>query len=151
VSTLIAGHWLSSNRRDPRAVALYLRHYSAGRNGKRETCYTSGFTGPGEDMVLLTERCDALFVWSRCIRNDGQTGINCAVFRNESDTLSSELIREADDLAWDRWPDEARHFTYVDPSKVRRKRDPGRCFIKADWHPTGHTSTRGLIVLERVR
>jgi hypothetical protein len=42
----------------------------------------------------------------------GQRGVNCAVFRNESSVLSSELIREACGLAWTRWPGE-RLYTYV--------------------------------------
>lgn len=141
------GNWLRVSTRDARAVSLYLRHYSAGKNGKRSTCYTAGITGPGESLVLLSELCDALFVWTRCIRNDGETGVNCSVFRNESDVLSSDLIREADVLAWERWPNEERHFTYVDPGKIRPKRDPGRCFLRAGWEYTGRRSTRGLVVL----
>ena len=36
--------------------------------------------------------------------------------------------------------------TEVDPSRVRRKRDPGRCFRRAGWLVTG--IVRGLWVYE---
>jgi hypothetical protein len=71
------------------------------------------------------------------------------VFRNEGAGLSSDLVREADELAWQRWPNEPRHFTYVDASKIRPKRDPGRCFLRAGWQRAGQ-SKNGLVLLERV-
>lgn len=37
-------------------------------------------------------------------------------------------------------------WTEVDPRKTRRKRDPGRCFIKAGWRVVGESN--GLVVLE---
>lgn len=151
MSTLVDGHWLSSNRCDPRAIALYFRHYSSLKGGRKRSCYTAGFTGQGEDMVLLTEQCDALWAWTRqtVARMDGQTGINCGVFRNEGPILSSELIREADDLAWERWPGEDRHFTYVNPALIA-SRNPGFCFLKAGYQRCGE-SLKGLLLFERVR
>lgn len=148
---LDVGHWLSVRDNDPRARALFLRHYSAGTHARRPSIRGDhrGFVGPGERLVLLTERCDALFAWRRSRRQDGQTGINCSIFRNESPVLSSTLIREADELAWDRWPGE-RHFTFVNPRKVRST-NPGCCFIKAGWRRLpGLTKKRRLIVLERL-
>ena len=104
---------------------------------------------PGEKMVLLTLRCDALFGWlkNRVERYDKQEGVVCTVFRNESDMLSSALIREADDIAWQKWPGE-RHFTYVDAGKVA-SRNPGYCFLKAGWRKCG-MSKGGLVILERL-
>jgi hypothetical protein len=145
---MIDGHWLSSNKFDPRALAIYQRHYSARRyaDGRRRV----QFVGPGECMVLLTPSCDALFVWvkNRMERYDKQEGVNCAVFRNESAVLSSDLIREADDLALQRWPDR-RHFTYVEDGKIRSS-NPGFCFMKAGWKRVGHNKTGRLTLLERV-
>lgn len=60
-------------------------------------------------MVLLTEDVRALFVWRKFISADGQQGVNCAVFRNESTLRASDLIRHADADAWNRWPGE-RHY-----------------------------------------
>lgn len=148
---MIDGHWLPSHRADPRALALYLRHYSARKNAPYRRRRSLNFVGPGVPMVLLTRGCDALFVWLKNTveRYDHQEGIICAVFRNEGPLLSSILVAEADDLAWGKWPGE-RHFTYVDPAEVRRKRDPGRCFRKAGWRPTGDLSQDGKVILERL-
>jgi len=44
----------------------------------------------------LKEGRKALFVWRKFEDDSGQKGINCSIFRNESDILSSDLIREAD-------------------------------------------------------
>lgn len=147
---MIDGYWLSSWKADPRALALYERHYSAHRymDGRRR----AQFVGPGEQMVLLTVCCRALFVWVRNTieRLDHQDGVNCTVFRNEGAGLSSELIREADDLAWQRWPSVRRHFTYVDDSKIQ-SRNPGYCFLKAGWQRVGRSRIHRLTLLERIR
>lgn len=37
--------------------------------------------------------------------------------------------------------------TFVDPTKVRRKRDPGRCFRRAGFRPVGSTKA-GLLALQ---
>jgi hypothetical protein len=147
VSLLIEGHWLPVSRADPRAYALYRRHYSAGKNVAYRRPGNTNIVGPGIPMVLLTESCDALFVWLKntVARYDHEVGINCVVFRNEGPVLSSELIREADQLAWQRWPGE-RHFTYVDAGKIRST-NPGVCFKKANWRYV-RQSQQGLHLLE---
>lgn len=61
---------------------------------------------------------------------------------------AAHLIREADELAWQRWPGE-RHFTYVDDSKIRSS-NPGYCFLKAGWQRAGRSKTNRLTLLERV-
>lgn len=101
-------------------------------------------------MVLLTVNCDALFVWLRntVARFDDQEGINCAVFRNEGSVLSSDLIREADDLAWQRWPG-VRHFTYVADEKIKSV-NPGYCFLRAGWQRCGRNANGRLTILERL-
>lgn len=123
------------------------RHYSwhEYRDGRPHKL----FVGPGKKMVLLTANCDALFVWRKFISGDGQQGINCAVFRNESTTLSRLLIREACALAWERWPGE-RLYTYVHPGKVQSA-NPGYCFKRAGWSVCGETKWRKLVILEIAR
>ncbi len=140
---LIDGHWIAVKDGDARAMALFRRHYSyrSYRDGRRRTL----FVGPGEKMVLLTESCDALFVWRKFIDDRHESGVNCAVFRNEGEIQSSVLIREACELAWRRWPGE-RLYTYVNPRKIRSS-NPGYCFIAAGWRKCGVTA-RGLIILE---
>lgn len=145
-------HWLPVKDGDERATALYRRHYSSkdyadGRlrdwsNGQRWLV-----CGPGEKMLLMTAMCDALFVWRKFIDDSGQTGVNCAVFRNESDVLSSALILEAEQHAWRRWPRE-RLYTYVNKDAIVSS-NPGYCFQMAGWQRCGKTKL-GLIVLEKV-
>jgi len=107
------------------------------------------FTGPGERIVLRTERADAMFVWRNFIDASGQEGINCAVFRNESEHQSSELIRQADAIADAVWP-HSRHYTYVNAARVKSS-NPGFCFIVAGWRRIDRvTKRRSLIILERV-
>ena len=149
---IVDGYWLSVRRNDSRAFALYRRHYSAYKNMKPYRAVgETNFLGPGECMVLLTSCGQAVFTWQRNTvpRYDGQTGVCCTIFRNESPILSSDLIREADMLACQRWPGE-RHFTYVDHTRIRHKRDPGRCFRKAGWTVCGHNKDGRLTILERL-
>jgi|SRR5215831_8893479 len=152
---MIDGHWLGVKRTDERAFALYQRHYSAAKGARWRRPGNTNVTSAGQTMVLLSQCGRALFVWLRCSipRLDGQTGVSCAVFRNEGPDLSSDLIREADTLAWRRWPDEARHFTYVDAEKTTRRRSKraaaGACFRHAGWRECGASKT-GLVLLERV-
>jgi hypothetical protein len=149
--------WCPTKDGDPRGLELFRRHYSY--NVKRdqlkfpfaEWSSDALFVGPGEKLVLLTADARALFVWRKeRYRMDGQTGVNCAVFRNEGSSAgrASELIRAADQAAWERWPGE-RLFTHVDAAKVRHKRDPGRCFIRAGYRRCGVTLT-GLLIFEHL-
>ncbi len=87
-----------------------------------------------------------MFVWRKFIDDSGQTGANCAVFRNESPILSSKLIRQADTIADFAWPGE-RHYTYVNPEAIRST-NPGFCFVAAGWRRRGMTKN-GLLIFER--
>ena len=150
---IIDGHWLAIKDGDPRASALYKRHYSCYQyaDGRRQqTGYRNRhlILGPGEKMVLLTVDCRALFGWRRFDDPSGQVGVNCAVFRNEGDVLSSELILEAEQLAWGRWPGE-RLYTYVDGAAVESV-NPGYCFKMAGWRGCGLTKKRGLLIFEKM-
>lgn len=144
--------WLPVNDGDPRAFAITRRHYSYREyadNRRRNPSNPNRFlfVGPGEKMVLMTADCRALFVWRKFISLDNQSGVNCSVFRNESHYLSSELILEAEHLAWGRWPGE-RLYTYVNPRKVNSK-NPGYCFQMAGWDKCGKTKS-GLLILEKL-
>jgi hypothetical protein len=141
--------WYGVSKCDPRAVALYSRHYSSKKGGKKvKDWLRHGITPNGESITLITSDASALFVWLKQEkRDDGQDGVNCAVFRNEGRELSSTLILEAEQFARGRWGGE-RLFTFVDGRAVRHKRDPGRCFIRAGWKRCGTTKS-GLIVLEK--
>ena len=153
MSVLMGEHWLPILDGDDRARALQRRHYS-------RRVYADGrkprlFVGPGDKMVLLTERCDAVFVWRKFIDDSGQEGVNCALFRNEGPERASDLILEAERLAWGRFPG-TRLYTYVDPEKItrhnerhRRNRPPGYCFIMAGWRKCG-VSKAGQLIFEKL-
>lgn len=138
--------WLEVADGDPRAAALYARHYSARKSRRRED---RRIAGPGRKMVLLTPDCAALFVWRQFRSLDRQEGLSAACFRNEGGLLSSWLIRQAEVLAQRKWPGETRFYTYVNPQRVRSP-NPGYCFKMAGYQACGKT-VRGLIILEKRR
>ena len=142
------GPWVSVKDGDCRARALFERHYSANMSRRRRT-QARQFVGPGEKLVLLTPTCDALFVWRlERYRSDDSFGANCAVFRNEGRTLSSDLILAAETWAQRRWPFIPRFFTYVNPAEVQSA-NPGYCFRKAGWRRCG-VSKQGLLRFEKL-
>ena len=138
-------HWTITHGGDQRASKIYRRHYTdycqKSKGGK--------FTGPGESTVLVLPNYQALFVWMRNTikRRDCQVGINCAVFRNESDILSSELILEAEQWAVERWGQQ-RAFTYIDANRVRSD-NPGYCFKCAGWNLCGKSKVHKMLIMEK--
>lgn len=143
--------WWVTKDGDLDCLELHARHYSRYEyaDGRERIL----FVGPGDKLVLRTERADACFVWRRfvddCIdqrTGTRQVGVNCAVFRNESQHLSSSLVVAADAITDAVWTDR-RHYTYVDSEKVA-SRNPGYCFIVAGWRRCGVTAS-GKLILER--
>jgi len=128
------GNWQFIRDGNPHGRWLYERHYSASKSqSTRRTRRPALFVGPGEKLVLMTSDGLALFVWRKFIDDTGQTGVNCAIFRNEGyrEATSSELILEAEQIAWTRWPG-ARLYTFVNDKKILSI-NPGYCFKKAGW------------------
>ena len=140
------GAWIPTRDGDPSVRSVFDRHYS--RHHYKDGRQPLLFVGPGEKLVLRTAACDAIFAWRRFQSADGQEGVNCAIFRNEGSHRSSDLILEAEDMARDRWPDERRFFTYVDPKQVRSP-NPGYCFLMAGWRRCGITKWNRLLILEK--
>lgn len=145
-------HWYELKDGDPMAYQIMRRHYSFRdyKDGRRHNLTNPNrrlFVGPGEKMVLVTNDARALFVWRNFINDDGQEGVNCAVFRNEGTVLSSDLILEAEQLAWHKWPGE-RLYTYVDGKKIKST-NPGYCFLMAGWTKLEKKSKKGLTILEK--
>ncbi len=144
----VSAHWYETRDGDPQAAALFQRHYSCIQ--VKTTGNRARFAGPGEHLVLIDGAGTALFVWRReRFRLDGQHGINCSVFRNESAERSSALIEEAMEVAWSRWPGE-RLFTFVDARKVMST-NPGYCFLCAGWRRCGVSQNHALVILETCR
>lgn len=136
-------HWHIVKDGDAVAKELHLRHYSAytykdGREPKL-------FVGPGEKLVLLTEDADALFVWRKFIDDWlKEKSIWCAIFRNESMVLSSQLILEAERVAQCRWPNEPV-YTHVRGESIKSA-NPGYCFKMAGWQTCGRSKSGTTIL-----
>ena len=141
-------HW--TVLRDGNKIALELadRHYS------RKTIGAKWFVGVGEKLVLIytdNERKRALFSWRKSddlLRMDNQTGVECTLFRNETRTRSSLLIKEAVQIAKEYWPREIRFFTYINPAKIKNTERPGFCFLAARWNYAGRNKNGKLIIME---
>lgn len=157
----LEGHWLSVRDGDPRVAAMYARHYSYRpyKDNRRAVARQMGFAGIGERIVLLSHDGTAAYVWRKFSGNaemiakyGWQTGVGCAFFRNEGSTRSSDLIREAVEIAWRRWPGE-RLFTFVEDAKVKTAEQRGRakagwCYRKAGWKVCGRNADGRLTILE---
>jgi hypothetical protein len=139
--------WFLSNRADPMALPIADRHYNRQKPG------TPQFVPPGRCVVLLTKDADALWVTSwpfaQYVKHAWAGAWVCSCFRNESQELSSELINEAVSATRSIWTDipELGMVTFVNPKKVKRKRDFGRRYRKAGWKECGMTKG-GLIALQ---
>jgi hypothetical protein len=126
---------------DPEMAMLADRHYCRRTIGAAQFCYS------GKKLVLRNTEGTVLFVWmfpDPSMRMDGQHGYNCAIFRNESSRLSSDIILEAEQLAVQKWGPN-RFYTYVDPTKIKSS-NPGYCFKKAGWQYRG-LSKGGKVLL----
>lgn len=141
--------WHLSSRFDPPAVRIADRHYS------RETPGSPQFVAPGRNIVLITPEHNAVWVtrWPEYTQHAWPGAWECSCFRNESEGqyLSSSLIRSA--VAATRFfmggPPCQGMITFIDASKVRHKRDPGRCFVRAGIPRARPPTTKGgLIALQ---
>ncbi len=112
------------------------RHYNRQSIGARE------FVPPGRCLVLLTETADALWITSwpfaEYVKHAWAGAWVCSAFRNESSSLASSMIIDA--VA-------ATRHRFVNRDKVRRSRQPGRCFLKAGFSYVGETKG-GLIAMQ---
>lgn len=139
-------NWHISYRVDPRARKIADRHYN------RQKIGASQFVSPGRCVVLVTAK-GALWVTSwpfaEYVKHQWAGAWICSCFRNESQVLSSLLIREAIAATRYIWPDvpELGMVTFVDQTQVRKKRDWGRCYRKAGFVPCG-TTKGGLFALQ---
>jgi hypothetical protein len=164
-------NWVRSWRADPRARLVADRHYNRQKVGAPQ------FVPPGGCAVLATEDYGALWVTStpkaEYVKHAWAGAWVNSLFRNESrDVLSSLLITEAvaasrailGDPPEERWDcietlppgfqGPLRHVfraggivSFVDAEQTRRKRDPGRCYLKAGWTHVGFTKG-GLFVFQ---
>jgi len=130
-------YWREVSKCDAEARQIARPHYSRAKPDSAEL-------GPPGQKILLVGR-DGKALWGshrpapwvkEVKRMDGFEGHSCFIFRNDGGPLSSILIREAIAITVKKWG-VAPFISYVAVNKVRRKRDPGRCFIKAGFHKAG--------------
>lgn len=138
--------WRLSHRCSPVAAAIYDRHYSR----RPSSVGFQNVVGPYRHLVFVAE--SALWVVTdqrpEFCKHAWKGAWYCAVFRNESAERSSALVLQAvaaTVAAWGPLP-LAGIVTHVDGGAVRKKRDPGRCFLRAGWRRVGETRS-GLHVL----
>ena len=141
--------WEKTNRADVRVAALADKHYSRQSHGSRQ------FTPPGRVLVLRTADVSAAWAtswpYARYVNRLLYPGAwVCTFFRREPECpyLASDLIAAAVAATRWQWGDAPVDgmVTMVDVGKVRRKRDPGRCYRRAGFVPVGET-LGGLLVL----
>lgn len=138
--------WQLSDRADPVANRIAKRHYNCQSPESRQ------WVKPGACLCLRTAAGDA--VWSSSwpnaeyVRHEWAGLWECSTFRNESEYISSALIKDAVAITRGRWgyPPPGGMVTFVNPDKVRHKRDPGRCFLRAGFTRAGFTKS-GLVAL----
>lgn len=126
------------------------RHYNRQKPGSPR------FVPPGRCKVfraMIDGECRAFWSTSwpfaEYVMHEWAGAWICSAFRNEGAGLSSDLIRDAIAATRFFWsPPEIGMVTFVDPTKVRRKRDPGRCFIKAGFRHVGETKVHGLLAFQ---
>ena len=121
------------------------RHYTRQKIGARQ------FVPPGRCLVLRSACGRAYWVTSwpfRYVKHAWPGAWVCSAFRNEGAGLSSALILSAIAATRTMWPDPEEHglITFVNADKVRHKRDPGRCFLRAGFVDVGYT-VGGLVAL----
>lgn len=139
--------WTASWRADPEARVIADRHYN------RQSVGAKQFVPPGRCLVLRANQGVALWITSwpfaEYVQHAWAGAWVCSAFRRESGPMiASEMILQAIAATRDYFgePPKLGMITFVDASKVRRKRDPGRCYTKAGFQRAGMTKG-GLVAL----
>lgn len=137
--------WMLSDRADPLAVTIADRHYNRQKPG------TPQFVPPGRCLVLREDEAVWVTSWpfAEYVKHDWAGAWVNSLFRREGGRLASEMIREAVAITRGEWgdPPDLGMVTFVDPKKVRRKRDPGRCYLRAGFRLVGRTKG-GLLAFQ---
>lgn len=143
--------WTLSHRADPSSARIADRHYNRQKIGSPQ------FVPPGRCVVL--HHPTALWVTSwpfaEYVKHEWPGAWINSCFRREAGPVASEMIREA--LAatlsvWSTPPSIAAAggpvcmVTFIDRSKVKHKRDFGRCCLRAGFRVIGETKG-GLLAL----
>lgn len=140
--------WRLSYRADPLGADIADRHYN------RQSIGSDQFVPPGRCLVLMSDDDLSLWVTSwqlpEFVKHAWPGAWVNSTFRREGGTLlASEMIRQAVAVTRWRWPvvPPLGMVTFIDEAKVRAKRDPGWCYLKAGFTKVGRTKG-GLLVLQ---
>lgn len=137
--------WTLSFRADQEARVIADRHYN------RQSIGADQFVPPGRCVVLKAPKAFWVTSWpfAEYVKHEWPGAWVCSAFRNEGAGLSSTLIREA--IAATRFlfgeAPAIGMISFVDAAKVKHKRDPGRCFLKAGFARVGETKG-GLLAFQ---
>jgi hypothetical protein len=146
---MFSSPWVISDRADSKAVVIADRHYNRQKPGSRQ------FVPPGRCVVLWTEGAVWVTSWpfAKYVQHDWAGAWINSCFRNERPDLylSSRLITEAVAITRWQWPNvpDLGLISFIDPTKVKRKRDFGRCYLKAGFVHAGNTRG-GLIAMQLI-
>ncbi len=138
--------WRRSHRADRPSRLIADRHYN------RQKVGTTQFVPPGRCLVLRSDDDLSLWVtvWPKFAQHDWVGAWMNTCFRREGgEHQASTMIRAAVAATLSLWPDppDQGMVTFVDRSKVRSKRNPGYCYLKAGFTHVGFTR-KGLWVLQ---
>lgn len=139
--------WELSHRFDASIVPVADRHYNRRKVGSPQ------FVPPGRCVVLKTPTLEALWVTSwpfaEYVRHEWPGAWINSCFRREAGPLASEMIRAAVAVTRYVWPDTPAlgMITFINREKVKHKRDPGRCYLRAGFEVCGETKG-GLLALQ---
>ncbi len=115
----------------------------ADRHYNRQSVGAANFVPPGRCVVLRAPRAVWVTSWpfAEHVKHAWAGAWVNSLFRNEGQGLSSKLILQAVAATRAEWPEvpELGVVTFVDASKVRKKRDPGRCYRRAGFEHIGFT------------
>lgn len=132
--------WRVGHRADPIGASIADRHYNRQKIGSPQ------FVPPGRCLVLVATDEQSVWVtswpYAQYVRHAWPGAWVNSLFRREGgELLASDMIREAIAITRWRWPDtpDLGIVSFVDAGKVRRKRDPGRCYIRAGFQHVGFT------------
>jgi len=139
--------WRLSHRAAPDAVQIADRHYNRQKPG------TPQFVPPGRCFVLVS--LDGLALWvtswpfARFVKHRWPGAWVNSLFRREGGAMrASAMIKEAVAATRWRWPSvpDLGMVSFIDADKVKHKRDPGRCYIRAGFEYDGET-VGGLVAV----
>lgn len=140
--------WKFANRAHVPSRKIADRHYN------RQKIGTDQFVPPGRCIVLYAETDTGKAMWTSSwpfaefTKHQWAGAWINSSFRNEGAGLSSDLIREAVAITRGIWDvPSLGMITFIDRSKVRKKRDFGRCYLRAGFSCCGETKG-GLLALQ---